>query len=83
MAHAHVVTDPDDAAGWRSDTIHQPGTVGAMFGERAIPIAGPGTPLVAEFAPAVLAAALDVSHEAALALLGDVLAGLACESATP
>ena len=54
-----------------------------MFGERAIPIAGPGTPLVAEFAPAELAAALDVSHEAALALLGDVLADLACESATP
>ncbi len=50
-----------------------PGTVGALFGEQAIPLAGAGTPLVAEFAPAELAAALDVSHEAALALLGDVL----------
>ena len=50
-----------------------PGTAAALFGERAVPIAGVGTPLVAEFCVAELAAAVDVSHEATLALLGDVL----------
>ena len=44
-----------------------------MFGEQALPIAGAGTPLVAEFCVMELAAALDLSHEATLALLGDVL----------
>ena len=44
-----------------------------MFGERAIAIAGVGTPEVAEFAVMELAAALRLSHEAALALVGDVL----------
>ena len=44
-----------------------------MFGERAVPIAGEGTPEVAEFCVMELAAALDLSHEATLALLGDVL----------
>ena len=73
-AHAHVVTTQDEAAGWRSDSIPTPGTcAAALFGEQAVPLAGAGTPLVAEFAPAELAAALDLSHEAALALLGDVL----------
>ncbi len=63
----------DDAAGWRSETIHRPGSAAALFGERATPIAGVGTPLVAEFAVMELAAVLDLSHEATLALLGDVL----------
>ncbi|MBD3915826.1 hypothetical protein [Nocardioides hwasunensis] len=66
-AHAHVVTSDDDAAGWLPETIH------SLFGEQAVPIAGPGTPLVAEFAVHELAATLEVSHEATLALLGDVL----------
>ena len=76
-AHAHVASgdvDPAEVAGWRSDTIPTPGTyAAAMFGERAIPIAGVGTPAVAEFAVMELAAALRLSHEAALSLVGDVL----------
>lgn len=72
-AHAHVVTDVDDAAGWRSEAVHAPGSAAALFGERALPIAGAGAPLVAEFAVMELAAVLDLSHEATLALVGDVL----------
>ncbi len=73
-AHAQVPSDDDDVAGWRSDAIHTPGSyAAAMFGERAIAIAGVGTPEVAEFAVMELAAALRLSHEAALALVGDVL----------
>ncbi|GAA5117146.1 hypothetical protein GCM10023339_27310 [Alloalcanivorax gelatiniphagus] len=75
-AHAHVMTvedDPDLVAGWRSETIHAPGSAAALFGERALPIAGTGTPLVAEFAVIELAAVLDSSYEATLALVGDVL----------
>src|SRR5918993_4494295 len=72
-AHAHVPSEVDDVAGWRSETIHRPGSAAALFGERATPIAGVGTPSVAEFAVIELAAVLDLSHEATLALLGDVL----------
>lgn len=72
-AQAHLVCDVDDAAGWRSETIHAPGSAAALFGERALPIAGPGAPLVAEFAVMELAAVLDLSHEATLSLVGDVL----------
>ncbi|WP_224275544.1 HNH endonuclease signature motif containing protein [Nocardioides lacusdianchii] len=75
-AHAHVVgpdAESGEVAGWRSDTIRTPGTAAALFGERALPLAGEGTPLVAEFCVMELAAVLDVSHEATLALLGDVL----------
>ncbi|SEC32670.1 hypothetical protein SAMN04489844_2087 [Nocardioides exalbidus] len=72
-AHAHVVTDLADSAGWRSETIHAPGSRAALFGERPLPIAGPGAPLVAEFAVVELAAALELSHEATFVLLGDVL----------
>ena len=50
-----------------------PGSAAALFGERALPIAGAGTPAVAEFAVMELAAVLDLSHEAALSLVGDVL----------
>jgi hypothetical protein len=76
LAFAHesmVAPGSDDAAMWRSDTVHAPGSPGALFGEQLVPLAGPGAPLVAEFAPMELAAVLDVSHEAALALVGDVL----------
>ncbi len=73
-AHAHVPSREDDAAAWRTDTVPTPGSyAAAMFGERAIAIAGAGTPEVAEFAVMELAAALRLSHEAALALVGDVL----------
>ncbi len=72
-AHAHVPSGEDDAAGWRSEAIPTPGSAAALFGERVSPIAGAGTPGVAEFAVLELAAVLDLSHEAALALVGDVL----------
>jgi hypothetical protein len=72
-AHAHTVTDEEAAAGWRSETIHRPGSAAALFGERPLPIAGDGAPLVAEFAVIELAGVLEQSHEATLALLGDVL----------
>jgi hypothetical protein len=72
-AEAHTVTDEAAAAGWRSETIRTPGTAAALFGERPLPIAGDGTPLVAEFAVIELSAVLEQSHEATLALLGDVL----------
>lgn len=73
-AHAHVPSADDEVAGWQPDTMPVPGTyAAAMFGERAIPVAGVGTPAVAEFAVMELAAALRLSHEAALALVGDVL----------
>ena len=73
-AHAHVPSGDDEVAGWHPDSIPTPGSsAAAMFGERAVPIAGEGTPEVAEFAVMELAAALRLSHEAALALVGDVL----------
>ena len=37
-AHAHVVSDEEVAAGWRSETIHAPGSAAALFGERPLPI---------------------------------------------
>jgi hypothetical protein len=70
-AHAHQVSDPDTAAVWGL-----PGGAagtGSLLGERPVPIAGAGCPLVGEFAAMELAAVLDVSHEAALALMGDAL----------
>ena len=72
-AHAHVVTETDEAAGWRSESIATPGSAAALFGERPLPIGGTGTPLVAEFAVVELSGVLELSHEATLALLGDVL----------
>lgn len=76
LAFAHesmVAPGSHDAAVWRSDAVHAPGSPAALFGEQAVPLAGPGAPLVAEFAPMELAAVLDISHESALALIGDVL----------
>jgi hypothetical protein len=61
-AHAHTVTDEEAAAGWRSETIHRPGSAAALFGERPLPIAGDGAPLVAEFAVIELAGVLEQSH---------------------
>ncbi|WP_166389510.1 HNH endonuclease signature motif containing protein [Nocardioides ochotonae] len=46
---------------------------GLVFGELAVPLAGEGTPLVAEFAPMELGAALGMSTDAARGLVGDAL----------
>ncbi len=46
---------------------------GRLFHEQVTPLAGPGAPLVAEFAPADLAAALGVSFNAGRQLLADAL----------
>ncbi len=46
---------------------------GRLFHEQITPLAGPGAPLVAEFAPADLAAALGVSFNAGRRLLADAL----------
>ena len=48
-------------------------TTGLVFGQLAVPLAGEGTPLVAEFAPMELGAALGMSTDAARGLVGDAL----------
>ncbi|NPC96815.1 HNH endonuclease signature motif containing protein [Nocardioides sp. zg-DK7169] len=49
------------------------GAGGLIFAELAVPLAGEGTPLVAEFALMELGAALGVSTDSAKALIGDAL----------
>ena len=51
-------------AGWGEVDLH---------GEGLVPLAGEGTPQVAEFAPAELAAHLGISHDAGRQLIGDAL----------
>ena len=46
---------------------------GLVFGELAVPLAGEGAPLVAEFAPMEFGAALGMSTDGARALVGDAL----------
>ncbi|MQW74941.1 HNH endonuclease [Nocardioides sp. dk4132] len=46
---------------------------GLVFGELAVPLAGEGTPLVAEFAPMEFGAAIGMSTDSARALVGDAL----------
>ncbi|WP_166133865.1 HNH endonuclease signature motif containing protein [Nocardioides ochotonae] len=48
-------------------------TTGLMFGELAVPLAGEGAPLVAEFAPMEFGAALGMSTDSARSLVGDAL----------
>ncbi|WP_166136780.1 DUF222 domain-containing protein [Nocardioides ochotonae] len=48
-------------------------TNGLVFGEGAVPLAGEGAPLVAEFAPMEFGAALGLSTDSARALVGDAL----------
>ncbi|NPC95715.1 HNH endonuclease signature motif containing protein [Nocardioides sp. zg-DK7169] len=48
-------------------------TTGWIFAEVAVPLGGEGTPLVAEFAPMELGAALGMSTDAARALVGAAL----------
>ena len=52
------------AAGWGEVDLH---------GEGLVPLAGQGTPQVAEFAPVELAAHLGISHDAGRQLIGDAL----------
>jgi hypothetical protein len=61
-ADLHAVLPGEDADGF---TV--PGA------EELVPLAGPGTPAVAEFAPAELAAALSMSSHAGQLLVGDAL----------
>ncbi|NPC98915.1 HNH endonuclease signature motif containing protein [Nocardioides sp. zg-DK7169] len=49
------------------------GSQGPVFGEMAVPLAGEGTPLVAEFAPMEFGAALGLSTDSARTLVGDAL----------
>ncbi|WP_194289007.1 MULTISPECIES: HNH endonuclease signature motif containing protein [unclassified Nocardioides] len=48
-------------------------TTGLVFGELAVPLAGEGAPLVAEFAPIEFGAALGLSTDSARSLVGDAL----------
>ena len=65
-ADLHAVLLGDDAAG-----VVVPSALPGR--EQLVPLAGEGTPAVAEFAPAELGAALGVSSYAATALIGDAL----------
>ena len=56
-----------------SSTNGASSTNGLVFGELAVPLAGEGTPLVAEFAPMEFGAALGMSTDAARGLVGDAL----------
>ena len=60
----HPATEATDYAGFGEDLV---------FGEALIPLAGDGAPLVAEFAPAELAAVLGWSTETVKELMGDAL----------
>ncbi|MGI9157448.1 MAG: DUF222 domain-containing protein, partial [Marmoricola sp.] len=63
-AEAHLVAQGAAPAGWGHSDLH---------GEGVVPLAGPGAPLVAEFAPMELAAVLGISHDAGKALIGEAL----------
>jgi 5-methylcytosine-specific restriction endonuclease McrA len=60
----HPCPQGDLPAHWGAETLHT---------EDVLPLAGPGAPWVAEFAPVELAAALGISHHAARQLIGDAL----------
>ena len=63
-ADLHPVPRGEQAAGWGEVDLH---------GEGLVPLAGQGTPQVAEFAPAELAGHLGISHDAGRQLIGDAL----------
>ncbi len=63
-ADLHPVPHGAEPAGWGDVDLH---------GEGRVPLAGQGTPEVAEFAPAELAAHLGISHDAGRQLIGDAL----------
>src|SRR5215207_7584882 len=60
----HPATEVTGYAGFGDDLL---------FGEALLPLAGPGAPLVAEFAPAEFAATLGWSTETIKELMGDAL----------
>src|SRR3954464_2582450 len=62
----HPVTDPDDAAGW--PTGGPPGVKPELA-----PLAGPGTPLVAEHAVEALGAVLRQPYRSTLGLVADAV----------
>jgi hypothetical protein len=62
-AAMHSVDSLGKAASWSESS----------FGDRAVPIAGPGAPLVAEFSVAELAAALGLPTEVGKSLLGEAV----------
>lgn len=66
-ADLHAVLPGGDAAGFRLDGFIVDGA------EQIVPLAGEGTPPVAEFAPDELAAALGISSHAGSMLVGDAL----------
>ena len=63
-ADLHPVPRGVQPAGWGEVDLH---------GEGLVPLAGEGTPQVAEFAPAELAGHLGISHDAGRQLIGDAL----------
>jgi len=56
-----------------TDGVSTSSTNGLVFGELAVPLAGEGAPLVAEFAPMEFGAALGLSTDSARSLVGDAL----------
>jgi hypothetical protein len=60
-AHRHPATEASGYAGWGEPDLH---------GEGVTPVAGPGAPLVAEWAPMDLAGVLGWTYEAAMVLMG-------------
>jgi hypothetical protein len=63
-AHANPASSTEEVAGWGD---------GDLYGEGFLPLAGEGAPIVTEFAPYDLAAALGWTTNAARALMGDAL----------
>jgi hypothetical protein len=63
-AELHPAPEGETPAGWGNADLH---------GEGVVPLAGPGAPHVAEFAPMELAATLGVSHTVGKQLMGDAL----------
>ncbi len=63
-ARLHPVPEDGWAATWDQH---------GLYAESTAPLAGPGTPSVAEFAPLELSAALEITHDAARSLIADAL----------
>ena len=63
-ARLHPCPSNETPAHWGEADLHDEGLV---------PLAGPGAPWVAEFAPVDLAAALGITHDAARQLIADAL----------
>ncbi|MQW75245.1 HNH endonuclease [Nocardioides sp. dk4132] len=55
------------------ESVAEAPTTGLVFGELAVPLAGEGAPLVAEFAPMEFGAAIGMSTDSARSLVGDAL----------